>query len=225
MTNTVFTRSYDSPDIDIGEILRYAGVRGEAPELDDLLRGCLDEARGKLIYKVCYREFPVAQLDGKLDLGFCETESAALMKNLAGCSRILLFAATIGIGIDRLIARYGTVSPAKALMLQAIGAERIESLCDAFNREIAAEYAQAGFATRPRFSPGYGDMPISVQKEIFSVLDCPRKIGLSLNDSMLMSPSKSVTALIGITSGDNCYMREHKCGDCDKQDCGFRRKI
>ena len=50
---------------------------------------------------------------------------------------------------------------------------------------------------KPRFSPGYGDLSLEVQKEIFSLLDCPRKIGVSLGDSLLMTPSKSVTAIIG----------------------------
>lgn len=54
--------------------------------------------------------------------------------------------------------------------------------------------------TRPRFSPGYGDLPINMQKDIFAALDCPRKIGLSLNESLLMSPSKSVTAIIGVSA-------------------------
>lgn len=51
---------------------------------------------------------------------------------------------------------------------------------------------------KPRFSAGYGDLPLEVQKDIFRVLDCPRKIGLTLNDSLLMSPTKSVTAIVGI---------------------------
>ena len=198
MVNMVLTRTYSAPAFDKKEIFRYAGVRGGAPELDTLLQECLNEVESKLVYRVCYREFAVTHHDSYLDLGFIKTESMGLKKNLFCCESIVLFAATVGIEIDRLIARYATVSPTKSLLFQAIGAERIESLCDVFCREIAEEKAKLGFQTRPRFSAGYGDFPLEAQKEIFAVLDCSRKIGLTLNQSLLMSPSKSVTAIIGV---------------------------
>ena len=82
--------------------------------------------------------------------------------------------------------------------MQALGAERIESLCDAFCRETAQELTRQGKTLLPRVSPGYGDIPLTMQKELFALLDCPRKIGLTLSDQLIMSPSKSVTALAGI---------------------------
>lgn len=80
----------------------------------------------------------------------------------------------------------------------------------------------AGGDTRPRFSPGYGDLPLALQRDIFHALDCARKIGLTLNDSLMMSPAKSVTAIIGITdrAGENTGK---DCTGCDKQDCVFRK--
>ncbi len=198
MDHTVYIRSFAAPEWNRKEILRYAGVRGDAPLLDVLLRECLDEAESKLVYKVCYRELPVVDHGFFLDLGFTKTESLSLKRNLSGCERIVLFAATVGIGIDRLIARYATVSPTKSLLFQAIGAERIESLCDVFTRELEQEKKAEGYRVCPRFSAGYGDFPLEVQREIFAVLDCPRKIGVTLNESLLMSPSKSVTAIVGV---------------------------
>ena len=182
----------------MGEILRYAGVHGEAVCVESLVWECLAQTEGVLEYKVCFCEFDVKRCENKLDLGFMTCESAALSKNLAGCDRLMLFAATLGIGIDRLIAKHSSISPSKALLFQAIGAQRIESLCDAFCEEISLNVQKSGFKLKPRFSPGYGDFPLSAQENIFAVLDCPRKIGLRLNESMLMSPSKSVTAIVGI---------------------------
>lgn len=163
-----------------------------------------------------------------LDLGFLQTDSQGLCHNLQGCDKVILFAATVGLAPDRLIAKYGRLSPTKALCMQAIGAERIESLCDAFCDELAADYAAEGYQTRPRFSPGYGDFPLDAQKAFFRALDCPRKIGLSLNDSLLMSPSKSVTALIGLLprtsqiSGTEAKTHAN-CTACGKTDCLFRQ--
>jgi len=164
-------------------------------------------------------EFPLMQHENLLHLGFAATDSVALRRNLAGCDRIVVFAATVGLGLDRLIARYGHVSPAKALLLQAIGAERIEALCDVFCDKIRLD---TGLAAAPRFSPGYGDFPLELQRDIFRVLDCPRKIGLTLNESLLMSPSKSVTAILGLGP---CAGSDHStgCSRCSKTDCIHRR--
>lgn len=175
----ICTKTYSAPPLDRREILRYAGVRGEAPEIEAILEECIREAEDKLTYKVCYGEFPISFLDA--------VDSKDLKKHLESCDKVIIFAATVGIGIDRLIARYASISPTKSLLFQAIGTERIEALCDEFNSEFCGS----------RFSPGYGDLPLEFQKEIFKVLDCPKRIGLTLNESMLMSPSKSVTAIIG----------------------------
>ncbi|MBQ8249872.1 MAG: Vitamin B12 dependent methionine synthase activation subunit [Clostridia bacterium] len=200
--SAVYTKTYEAPPIDKGEILRYSGACGNVPEIDALTRECLAELDGVLTYKACFRIFDVSADGTMLDLGFTRTDSAALSKNLHGCDRIVVFAATVGIGLDRLIARYSRISPSKALVFQAIGAERIEALCDAFCAEVNELAREKGCSVRPRFSPGYGDLELSLQRDIFSVLDCSRKIGLTLNESLLMSPTKSVTAIIGIMPDD-----------------------
>lgn len=182
------------PPPDEREILRYAGGGGtEGLPLAD----CLAELGG-LRGRVCFREYDIRETPEGLDLGFAFSCSADLQKALSGCGRLLLFAATIGFAPDRLIARYGRVSPARALLFQAIGSERAEALCDTFCARKKAEYAEAGCELRPRFSPGYGDLPLSLQKEVFAALDLPRTLGITLGESLLMMPSKSVTALAGI---------------------------
>ena len=219
MINTVFTKTFDAPTIDKNEILRYAGVKELTRDLEAILDECICEIEDKLTYKVCYAQFPLHICDAEVDLSFTKVHTDKLKKNLSDCHSFILFAATIGIEIDRLISKYGRISPSKALILQAIGAERIESLCNTFNDFVSDEYGH----TAPRFSPGYGDFPLEVQKDFFRVLEPNRKIGISLNDSMLMSPSKSVTAIIGI-SGKEQVLKKHSCSQCNKTDCSFRRK-
>lgn len=216
--NTVLIKAFPAPDWDRNEILRYAGVKADSSEFDELIENCIDEIRDKLTYKVCYAHFPVCISGNDIDLGFTCTKSEKLRKNLDGCKSFILFAATIGIEIDRMIAKYGKISPSKALIFQAIGAERIESLCDNFNKFIIQEYGY----TKPRFSPGYGDLPLEIQKDFFRVLEPSRRIGLTLNESMLMTPSKSVTAIIGI-SDTQCENTNHNCNECNKKNCIYRR--
>ncbi len=195
MSGIALRKTYSPPPLNRREILRYAGCKNTEPEVAALLESTIAELMDKLSYKVCYRALP-CRVEGDLcHLGPLQLRSQDLATNLRGCEQVLLFAATVGVGIDRLIAKYGRLSPAKALMLQAIGAQQIEALCDLFCKDLAQELQ---VTLKPRFSPGYGDLPLSAQRDILALLDCGKRIGLTLNDSLLLSPTKSVTAFAGI---------------------------
>lgn len=193
MEQILRTAVFDAPPVDRRAVLRYAQCAKGSENVSALLESALEEALPCLSYRLCWREFACALRGGRCELGPISVDSRALETVLLGCGRVLVFAATVGLELDRLIAKYGTLSPARALMMQAIGAERIEALCDAFCAERAAVAPLTA-----RFSPGYGDLPLAFQRDLFAVLDCPRSIGLTLNGSLSMSPSKSVTAVAGI---------------------------
>ena len=195
---SVYVKSYAPPRINEKEILRYAGVGANTEEIRTLMNECLTLCLECLSYNVCYTFLPIKRNADGIDLGFAVTNSKSLKKNLDGCHSIVLFAATLGSGLDRLIARYSALAPSKAFMLQAIGAERIEALCNEFNQEIADELKKQGKLTAPRFSAGYGDFPLGLQRDICRVLDVQRKTGITLQESLIMLPTKSVTAIIGI---------------------------
>ena len=170
------------------------------PALSELIDEMLSLSEKGFTYRVMYR---LLFLDERCD---CPEVRDALLasedlkKNLNGCDSALVFAATVGSGVDRLIRRFERTEPAKALILQAVGAERVESLCDRFNDEVKEAAGQAGRDLRPRFSPGYGDLLLSVQPLILSMLDAEKRIGITLGNTLLMSPSKSVTAVIGLST-------------------------
>lgn len=191
----VITKTCRAPNVNVREALRYAGCARGNYEMVELFHSCADEAESLLKYKICY-----CVLDSKIqgntcDFGYFSVQSETLAKNLSGCERVLLFAATVGTALDRLIAKYARISPSRAVMLQALGTERVESLCDIFCKNFEEENS---VVLKPRFSPGYGDLSLDIQSDIFRILNCPKNIGVYLNDSLLMSPSKSVTAFAGI---------------------------
>ncbi len=206
---------YEAPEIKKGEILRYAGYpaaalrkKGEGKEdlsavpTDDELAERLEEVikltDGELTYRLSYVCAKIERdRDGFPILPF-EQHSEDLKKNLENCRGVIILAATIGAGIDRLIRRYERTQVATGLLLQGIGAERVESLVDMFNEKVNREAAESGLKAHPRFSPGYGDLPITVQPDILNLLNAQKRLGITLNASYLMSPSKSVTAIIGI---------------------------
>lgn len=217
MNNLVIRKTYSEPPFCEKEILRYAGCSASDREITALLESSAEEARKVLDYKVCYKELPVSVAGEICVFSEFSVQSQRLAANLKECESVILFAATVGHGIDRLIAKYGRISPTRALMLGAIGAERIEALCDAFCQDISNEKI---ITLKPRFSPGYGDLPLSAQKDIFNTLDCSKHIGLFLSDSLIMTPSKSVTAFAGV--GGEKTQTVNKCSYCDKINCTFR---
>ena len=198
MTDTIHQLTYSEPPLSRDEILRYAGVKMGGEELSHIISEVLTTVLPGLRYKVVYKEIPIICRGACVDFGFYTAESRSLMTNLSGCDRVVLFAATVGTHIDRAILRYSAISDTKALIAEAVGTERIEALCDTFTEDIRHKYSAMGYKARPRFSPGYGDLPLEMQREIFRQLDPAGKIGLTLNSSLLMSPSKSVTAIIGL---------------------------
>lgn len=189
---------YTETPFDKKEICRYLGAKEPDEELMKLIDECIKECEGVSKFSVLYTVSDLSINENGIGFDTFSATSNALSKNLEKCEKAVIFAATTGIGIDRLISKYTVVSPARAVILQAIGAERIESLCDTFNEEMQLKYETEGYSLRPRFSPGYGDLPLETQKDIFALLDCQKKLGLILNSNLLMSPSKSVTAFIGI---------------------------
>lgn len=193
MNTPVLIKTYPTLPADTALAARFAGVRDGS--FETALADCFAKvnALSSVAGKVCFRTFPLTFLPDTLDLGFARTSSKDLRRHLAGCSAVLVFAATAGSVWDRLIFRYERLSPSRALLFQSAGAAQTETLCDTFMRDMSEQY---GTFTE-RFSPGYGDLALSFQRDLFAVLDPPRTIGVTLNESLLMSPTKSVTALAG----------------------------
>lgn len=193
MLDKVLVNAYLPPAFDKKEILRYAKCQEGDEGVERLLHECLQECENAFSYRVCYRIFQTETFLEKFG-----GNSKSLQKNLDGCTYAVAFAATVGISIDRLITKYANISTVKSLLFQAIGAERIESLCDVFCEDIKKKGVEKGYESRPRFSPGYGDFSLQEQGAFLQVLNAFKMLGLSLTDSLLMTPTKSVTAVVGL---------------------------
>ena len=179
------------------EILRYAMLPSFAPAPEELpLQECLKAAKGAAQCRAVWARYPLVRDGETLDLGFARTDSRDLRDRLAGCGEILLFACTAGAETDRRIARAKLLSPARGLLMHAIGAQQVEGACEELCRRLAERFADRQLTDR--YSPGYGDLPLSLQRDVMEALDCGRSIGVTLSDSLLMTPSKSVTAIIGM---------------------------
>ena len=105
---------------------------------------------------------------------------------------------TIGSEFDQWQRRLAVTSAADALFSQQLGLEAVEKVMDELEAALRKEIESEGRRLLPRWSPGYGDRPLSMSREILERLDAPRKIGVSLTESNLLVPSKSVTAVCEI---------------------------
>ena len=180
------------PKVRRGEILRYARAGAET---EDILSTVIDRYLPLYSYRAVYTELPLSISDGLVELGPIRLRSNTLLRALDGCTSAILVAATVGIEADREVKKLSVTSPLFAHLVDSFGSERIESFLDELTPDIEKEL---GVTLKPRVSAGYGDIPLSLQREIFDILSPEGKIGLYLSDSLLMTPMKSVTAFIGV---------------------------
>ena len=211
-----------SLQIDRREIYRYMGASGEP---DGALKALAEEALAQVMAAAVPRQVSrrvslSLETGGSVRLGQLETASKSLYRHLEGCTEAFLFAATLGTGIDLLLRRSTLSGMGRTVAIQAAAAAVIEAFCDECEKGLAA--AAEGLYLVPRFSPGYGDLPLSFQKSLLSFLESDRRIGLSVTASLMMVPSKSVSAVIGLTP-DKGRCGVHTCAACGKRGCPFRR--
>ncbi len=155
---------------------------------------CLAALRQAVLCRYAYCRLPVTHpQDGVTDLGFGALPSSDLIKNLQDCREAFLFAVTLGAGVDRLLLRLSRLSPARHFVTDALASALAEAACD-----LAEEAITEGVPCRPRYSPGYGDLSLAVQPAILSALNAEKLLGITLSDTFLMSPAKSITCIIGI---------------------------
>lgn len=208
------------------EALHYMGVPEQA---DAATLACLRRAAAALtacaMPRHTLRTLPVGIEANAVTLPGCAFPSADLAMHLRGCEQAILFAATLGVAVDRLLLRATVGGMEDALALQACAASAIESYCDDCCAALALELAAQGLYLRPRFSPGYGDFALENQRALLRLLHADKAIGLSLTSGYMLTPVKSVTAVIGLGAAppaENC-LQAHKCAACPKRDCAYRK--
>lgn len=207
--------------VDRAETLRYLGWRGSALAeelLSDLAR-CesllVETARPRTVWRL----FSLAP-DGSLAGTAYRPAGQDIRRHLDGCGQVILMAATLGAETEQLLRQMQKRSMSDAVILDAMANAAIEQVCDTLCAELREAFAPR-FLTE-RYSPGYGDMPLTDQAALFRVLDVSRRIGVSLTPGGLMLPQKSVTALIGVSDTPRAVGRG--CAGCaNAGDCLYRK--
>lgn len=211
-----------TPDRD--EVLRYMGTPPE--QADDGLLALVDDCAAKLLsvvqprwtHRFCNLSFEEGGV--RLDNGLC-LPGQSLKGHLSGCDRVVVLCATLGAQVDTLIRQAECSDMLRALALDCCASALVEQLCDMAEQQLHAMFP--GCHSPFRFSPGYGDLPLEVNTPLLDLLDAPRTIGLCATSSHLLTPRKSVTALLGL-SDHPIEAHKRSCPGCPAYDgCQYRK--
>ena len=206
------------------EIRRYLGYQG-INEIDANTEECIEECLANLEKQVnpkyIYKYFPIKWNSNSLEFAGIKVIEGKLSNNLSGCNELAMMAVTLGPAPDMLVRRASLKETFKAMVYE----DYKEFIDDDMYyidktmliRDVVEKGGEVTLFTRPRFSPGYGDFPLDVQKDFDRALEMPKTIGVSLADSLLMTPTKSITAVIGLsTEGKDCVTSG--CDLCNMKD-------
>ena len=211
--------------IDKNEALRYLGCKENID--NERMISLLDECEKRLISaaapKYLYEVFPIA-----FELGGVRISDSNIIlrgndaaEHLKNCSRIVLMCATLGQGVDVLLRQLQVTDMASAVTTDSLASAAVEQVCNKAEAEIFEKVK--GNSRTWRFSPGYGDLPLDIQYSLLSILNAQKRIGLTVNDSNMMIPTKSVTAFIGLSDGE-VERKSRGCESCIMKDkCKFRK--
>lgn len=210
--------------MDKNEVLRYLGYKNQGldEKMNLLIDSCMAEINGLSEERYVYNFFNITSRDGFICLndGVIELDGNSIKKHLENSKTCVLMAASIGSSVDKKIKYYEKTDMPRAIILDACGTAAVEELCDKIQRiiEDGLEEENLNF----RFSPGYWDLNITIQKQFLKVLDAERKIGLTATESSILIPRKSVTAIAGVVK-EKC-INEKSCKSCSKIECAYRRE-
>ncbi len=210
-------------DINIKEALRYLGVREETDELYEKARRIEKELKKEITPKFTYRVFDIKREGEEYILlpDSVRLYGHSTHEMLKECEKAVLMSCTLGAGFETMLRKEQARDMANAVLMDAMGSAYVEAGCEEAEREIHDRLPE--WYMTDRFSPGYGDLPLSVQRDIFSALDITKRLGVVLSDSLLMNPSKSVTAVIGLSNRPQAA-KIRGCAYCNlRENCLLRR--
>lgn len=213
--------------LDRNEILRYLSYNENSidEEMDELIDSCMKEILDISQFKYIYCIYEIMDLGIFLVLknSTMELRGDDIKDHLKNSQHVATMAVSLGVEVEKRIKYYGKSNLTRGVILDACATALVEEVCDYVEDKIKSLALSRGLNITSRFSPGYGDLPITTQSQILNSLNASRLIGLNLSESSILLPRKSVTAFIGLTKDDT--IRKRKCSSCNLYgNCTFSRE-
>lgn len=218
--------------LDEGKLLRTLGARRGQAKVSSGMRRRIGFWRSRLqelmTPRLVHRLIDLAGTsNGRVELsgGDC-FKSPKLARTLRGAEKLCCFVATLGAGVDAEVKRCMDRNRyADAYVLDTLGSMAVEALVDRFHIDCEKRCRPEGQAVTLRFSPGYCDWPLMEQIALFARFGHDRPAGVSLTETCLMSPRKSVSGVFGILprAVDGSVADYNPCRSCPQPRCRARR--
>lgn len=210
------------------EILRYLGYRGHEipPDIDaltdELIKKALDVCNPMFTYMISDIE------DTPSGLHLAGTSITLtgqdIYNHLNGAKKCITLACTLGMRFETELLKLQAKSLTQSVIFDSVGTAFIEEVADRAEETLLLPFKKEGYFSKFRYSPGYGDLPIELQSSIINSLQCQKKIGLTVTDTNILIPRKSVTAFIGIFDSPQ-EKTKSKCELCSaRETCKMRKE-
>lgn len=212
--------------INIDEALRYMGYKKDIniDNISALLDTCEKNLINSAKLRYCYKIFDIEKNSENIKILNTDLtlSGKSIYNHLEDCNKAVLMACTLSDNADRLISRLNITDMTSALITDAMASTMIEQLCNEAELVIRKELDIKNMTWR--FSPGYGDLPISIQKSFIKTINADKQIGLTVTDSNILIPRKSVTAIIGV-SDSPLPQKKRGCAICNmNKTCQYRKR-
>ena len=196
--------------------LKYLGYQNQ--KLDQQTNLLLDQELEELkqfSFKYMYKIYTLSKQPLKIKELDLNIDYPDLIDLFDSCDRIVIIACTLGLQLDQQLRYYSKINLTKMTVMDALASSYIEIKCDEYE-------AKQNFGKRTfRFCPGYGNVPLELNKNLANALNCSKHIGLTVQESNLLLPQKSMIGLIGL--GDE-KLTKH-CFSCvNKENCMYRKR-
>lgn len=176
-------------------ILVALGFKGQVTdEQEKMLLEGLNEVKALSMFSAQYSFFALDKRDGVFvtrDGIDVSSESLQRIFEKRRSTSVCVLVTTLGPKVDKKIAFYKEADPSRMVLLDACASAYIEEMTDEFQQKLNLRNATM------RFAPGYGDVPLCLQREIFEKVEGIEKTGIILDDNDIMHPFKSMTGIIG----------------------------
>ncbi len=198
------------------EAIRFMGLNGEPQgELLTLIEKCEKQVCEAALPSYTYKVFKTCELSELL-------VGNDIKMHLEGCGEVILFAATLGHQVDRLIKRFEIENITGAVIADAVATAFIEEYCKELDEILSEKFSEKHLTWR--YGLGYGDFPIELQGEFVRLSEADKRIGLHVTDSCMLIPTKSVTAVVGISESPITKEKQSCVGCVMRDTCTFRKE-
>lgn len=225
MENRIYQSELKIPK---AEVLRYLGYKSQNIDknLENLIDETIEEGRNLLSCKYIVASYECDVIDnGVLIKGTNLILKGENIKNhLKYSNEVRLIAVTIGNNIEKRISLYEKSNLTKGIILDSVATTAVEEICDRLEENIKKEAEKKDLSITFRYSPGYGDLPLDVQKDFLNTLNAEKTIGLTVSNHLILFPRKSVTAIIGFIPKKKAN-NKRACEVCTNyENCKFRKE-